>query len=85
MCRSLEALRLQTVASGCGATPPVESDKKEIVELAAFPVPVPRGRLYNSWACIIYQLVDSMWGGRGGGGSGFIVGERMHRVSAFTC
>lgn len=63
VCRSLEALRLQTVASGCGATPPVESDKKEIVELAAFPVPVPRGRLYNSWACIIYQLVDSMWGG----------------------
>lgn len=60
----LGSSHLQTVAAGWDATPPAAPDKKEIVELAAFPVLVPRGRLYNSWACIIYQLVDSMWGGK---------------------
>lgn len=61
MFRSSEAVCLQ---AGCRATlPAAEPDKKEIAELAAFPVPVPRGHLCNSWACIIYQLVDSMWGG----------------------
>lgn len=64
MRRSLEAVCLQAVAAGCSATPLAEPDKKEIVELAAFPVPVPWGHLCNSWACIIYQLIDSVWGGK---------------------
>lgn len=62
--RSLDAVCFQAVAAGCSATPPAEPDKKEIAELAAFPVPAPRGHLCNSWPCVIYQLADSVWGGK---------------------
>lgn len=50
--------------AGCSAAPQIEPDNKEIVKLKAFPAAVSGGRLYNTRACIMYQVLDSMWGGR---------------------
>ena len=46
------------------AAPPIEPDNKEIVKLKAFPAAVSGGRPHNTRARIMYQVLDSMWGGR---------------------
>ena len=51
-------------SAGCSAGPQIEPDNKEILQLKVFPVSVPRGWLYDSRTCIIYQVLDSIWGGR---------------------
>lgn len=49
--------------AGCSVSPQIEPDNKEIVKLKAFPAAVSGGRLYNTRTHIMYQILDSMWGG----------------------
>lgn len=61
---SVRGVEQLSCSPGCTAGPRMKGDNKEVVRLKAFPATVSGGKVYNTRIYIMYQVFNSMRGGR---------------------